>query len=307
MLRQLNQYFIFIILFSAISACSLTSEEVSTDPAYKLRFSTDTIFFDTIFSEIPSITKRLKVYNDHNAAVVIASIGLSNEAGPYELTLNGRKGTSFANTKLLANDSLLVLIDAYVTDRDNDLPYVVEDQLIFATNGNNQEVSIFSWGQDAFYLKDSVIACNTRWTAGKPYIIYDNVLVDSLCTLTLDPGTRVFSHLGSQIYVKGTVTAMGAADNPIILTNDRFDGDFQSYPGQWGGITFLPGSKNNLISYANIRNAEFGIWLGTPDDDDIPDLIIENSIIENMSNSALVAFTSDLEITSPPKPSKLGG
>jgi hypothetical protein len=173
-------------------SCSLTNEEISTDPSFKLRFSADTVFFDTIFSEIPSITRRLRVYNDNSSAVSIASIALADQNTAYALTINGQRGTSFANTKLLAQDSLLILLEALISDRDSDLPYVIEDQLKFSTNGNNQEVFVFSWGQDANYIKDSVLVCNTTWTAGKPYVIFDNALVDSLCTLTIEPGTRVF-------------------------------------------------------------------------------------------------------------------
>jgi hypothetical protein len=103
--------------------------------------------------------------------------------------------------------------------------------------------------------------------------------------------------LASNIFVKGSIKVNGIADNRVLFTNDRFDGDYGLYPGQWGGILFLEGSKNNEIKYADIRNAEVGIWLGTPDADNLADLVLENSIIENMSESAVLAFTSDLEMT----------
>lgn len=278
-------------------SCSLTTEEISTDPSYKLRFSTDTIFFDTLFSEIPSFTQRLKVYNDHNEAVNIASIALNDPISAYELVINGITGTSFESVKLAGKDSLLVLLQASIENRENDYPYIVEDVLKFSTNGNLQDVIIISWGQDANYLKDSVVACNTVFTPGKPYVIYDHLLVDSLCTLTIEPGVRIFSHFGSQIFVKGSLLANGTADSTILFTNDRFDSNYQDFPGQWGGITFLPGSHDNTIRFAEIRNPEFGIWLGTPDEDTIPDLVMENTIISNSSESAVLAFTSDLEMT----------
>ena len=293
---SLKNLFLAGIIASSLS-CSLSSEEISTDPSVKLRFSADTIFFDTIFSEIPSISKRLRVFNDHNKAINIASIKLVDANTPYSITVNGVEGISFGTTKILAKDSILVLVKADITGRGVDSPYVVEDQLQFSTNGNNQEVSIFSWGQDANYLKDSVLVCNTTWTAGKPYVIFDHVLVDTLCTLTIEPGTRIFSHIGSNIYVKGSIKVNGVADDRVLFMNDRFDGNYANYPGQWGGIIFLEGSKDNEIRFADIRNADIGVWLGTPDDDDIADLVIENSIIENMAQYALLAFTSDLEMT----------
>jgi hypothetical protein len=239
----------------------------------------------------------LRVYNDNSSAVNIATISLADPNTPYIITVNGIKGTAFEATRILANDSILILLEANIVNRDSLSPFVVEDQLLFSTNGNNQEVFVFSWGQDANYLKDSVLACNTTWTAGKPYVIFDHVLVDTLCTLNIDAGTRIFSHLGSKIFIKGSIKVNGTADNRVLFINDRFDGDYSLFPGQWGGILFLEGSKNNEIRYADIRNAEVGIWLGTPDADNLADLVLENCIIENMSESAVLAFTSDLEMT----------
>jgi hypothetical protein len=293
---SVQNLFLLVILASGVS-CSLNSEYISTDPSLTLRFSNDTIFFDTIFTEIPSVSKRLRVYNDHGSAVNIATISLADPNTPYIITVNGIKGTAFEATRILAKDSILILLEANIGDRDSLSPYVVEDQLLFSTNGNNQEVSVLSWGQDANYLKDSVLACNTTWKAGKPYVIFDHVLVDTLCTLNIDAGTRIFSHLGSKIFVKGSIKVNGTADDRVLFINDRFDGDYSLFPGQWGGILFLEGSKNNEIRYADIRNAEVGIWLGTPDTDNLADLVLENCIIENMSESAVLAFTSDLEMT----------
>lgn len=284
------------ILASGVS-CSLNSEDFSTDPSLTLRFSNDTIFFDTIFTEIPSVSKRLRVYNDHSGALNIATISLADPNTPYTITVNGIKGTAFETTRILANDSILILLEANIGNRDSLSPYIIEDHLLFSTNGNNQEVFVLSWGQDANYLKDSVLACNTTWKAGKPYVIYDHVLIDTLCTLNIEPGTRIFSHLGSKIFVKGSIKVNGTAAERVLFINDRFDGDYSLFPGQWGGILFLEGSKNNEIRYADIRNAEVGIWLGTPDADNLADLVLENCIIENMSESAVLSFTSDLEMT----------
>ena len=291
------QNILLLAILASGFSCSLSDQEISTDPSHTLRFSTDTIFFDTIFTQIPSVTKRLRVFNDHNSAVSVATIALADLNTSYLITVNGIEGTAFEATKILANDSILILLKANINNRDSLSPYVVEDRLVFSTNGNSQEVSVFSWGQDANYLKDSVLACNTTWTTGKPYVIYDHVLVDSLCTLNIDPGTRIFSHLGSNIYIKGSLKVNGTAADRVLFMNDRFDGNFALYPGQWGGIVFLEGSTGNEIRYADIRNAEVGIWLGTPDDDNLADLVLENCIIENMSGSGVLAFTSDLEMT----------
>lgn len=294
------QFLVYLLLFSLFSGAFFSCKPPETEFTFEkiqLRFSQDTVYFDTLISTVKSITRRLRVYNDETKAVTIGHIGITDASNAFSITVNGIEGNDFENTDLLAGDSLLILLNATLEEQNQDLPFVVEESLSFSTNGNDQEIPVIAWGQDAHFLRDSVLVCNTTWTAGKPYVIYDNILVDSLCSLTLEPGTRVYSHFGSTIYVQGTLHANGTAQAPIEFTNDRFDSGFDLAPGQWNGIVFLEGSKDNQISFATIRNARDAIWLGTPDEDATPDLILTNTVIENTSGSGVLAFTSDLSMT----------
>ena len=286
-----------MVFFTVVIYSCKPPETEFTNEKIQLRFTEDTVYFDTLISTVKSITRRLRVYNDEPKAVTIGYIGITNASNAFSITVNGIEGNDFENTDLLAGDSLLILLNATLEEQNQDLPFVVEETLSFLTNGNEQILPVIAWGQDAYFLRDSVLACNSTWTAGKPYVIYDNILVDSLCNLSIEPGTRVYSHLGSSIYVQGTLHANGTVQAPIEFTNDRFDSGFDLAPGQWNGIVFLEGSKDNQISFATIKNAQDAIWLGTPDDDTIPDLTLTNTIIENTSGSGVLAFTSDLSMT----------
>ena len=279
-----------------LAACKPNNVEFELAPV-QLRFSADTVYFDTLLSTVISTTKRLRVFNDDAKAVTISNIDISNSSDAFSLIVNGIEGNSFENTDLLAGDSLLILLKANLQDQNQDLPFVVEEELSFYTNGTSQNVPVIAWGQDAHFLRDSILVCNSIWKAGKPYVIYDNMLIDTLCNLTIEPGTRIYSHIGSIIFVKGSIIAKGNAVAPILFTNDRFDNGFDNAPGQWGGIVFIEGSKANQLDFTHIRNARNGIWLGTPDEDDIPDLVMNNSIIENTSGSGILSFTSDLTLT----------
>lgn len=292
----LKQLSVLLLALISVVSCKPTNPEFGLTPV-QLRFSVDTVYFDTLLSTVTSITKRLRVYNDDSKAVTISHIGISNSSDAFSIALNGVEGTNFENTDLLAGDSLLILLKANLQEQNLDLPYVVEEMVSFSTNGVEQQVPVIAWGQDAHFLRDSIVMCNSVWKAGKPYVIYDNLLIDSLCTLEMEPGTRIFSHLGSIVFVKGTLVTKGSAKAPILFTNDRFDNGFDKAPGQWGGIVFLEGSKSNTMDFTHIRNAQNGIWLGTPDLDTIPDLVMNNSIIENTSQSGILSFTSDLKLT----------
>ncbi|MEX2336860.1 MAG: right-handed parallel beta-helix repeat-containing protein [Fulvivirga sp.] len=299
--------------FLSFLACKPEQEKLTYDSGAKLRFSTDTIFFDTVFTqvntEIRNITRRLKVYNDSKNAVDIQSISLKQPNSPYIIYVNGRPSTNFHDTRLLGNDSLLILIEVTIDPMDENLPFIVADEISFITNDNEQDVKLVAWGQDANFLKDSILACNASWTNERPYVIFNSVLIDTLCTLTIEAGTKIYSHNGSYIFVKGTIAVQGTAENRVVFRNDRLD--FKDVPGQWGGIIFLPGSKNNSIHYTDIRNAETGIYLGTPDDDVQADLLVANTTIENMGGNTnlpvrggglvlpgygILAVTSDLHM-----------
>jgi hypothetical protein len=293
-LRRVQLIFGAILTILAFEACEPEEQIFTTDPEVKLRFSQDTVLFDTVFTSLGSTTRRLTVYNDSKNAVNIASIRTLDSESPFTLTVNGSRGNSFENQRLLGNDSMLVLVDVLIDPMDEDLPFVVEDMVEFETNENLQSLDLVAWGQDAHFLTDSILSCQTTWTADRPYVIYNSVLVDSLCTLVVEAGARIYSHAGSSIYIKGTIDVNGEADQRVLFSNDRFDERYRDAPGQWTGIFFLEGSHSNRIDYTDIRNANYGIWLGTPDNDTIPDLILDGVVIENMAGSGLLGFTSDL-------------
>jgi len=289
---------LYILLLFTISflSCEPGIEKVSSDPSLKLSFSQDTVIFDTIFTSIGSITKRFKVYNRNKEAVNISNIRVAGDLNsPYTIFVNGDEGKEFLNTQIFGEDSILILVKAKIDPTIQNMPFVVEDSVLFNTNGNDQQVKLLAWGQNAHFLNDSIIACNSTWQNDKPYVIINSVLVDSLCTLTIEKGVRIFLHNNSNFYVGGKLIVQGAPNENVIFTNDRLDEPYKSTPGQWNGIFFLEGSKGNAIDYTTIRNSQYGIWLGTPDDDSTPDLVLTNSIIENVAIAGLICFTSDLD------------
>lgn len=278
-----------------LNSCKPDSEVFEENFTGNLGFSTDTVLFDTLFSEVGSITKRLYVRNPSEKAINIDRIELAKGSqSQYTTYINGFDRVLHENVRLLGNDSLLVLVEVLIDPMDQDLPFLVRDSLVFTINSRRQDVKLVAWGQDANFLEDSVLACDVTWTAERPYVIYNSVLVDTLCQLTIEPGTKIFSAGNSYIFAKGSIHAIGSPESRIEFTNDRLDPPFNQTPGQWGGIVLLEGSNTNIFEYATIRNAEFGIRLGAPDEDTIPDVFMEGVIIENMSQAGILSFTSDI-------------
>ena len=293
-MRFLRDYLLFLGICFLVVHCTPEEEEITTDPNAILTFSTDTVFFDTLFTDTTSFTKRFRVFNPQDNAVKLSEISLaSGQNSFYNLIVNGISDKRFEDQIILGKDSLLILVEVNIPSREEDTPFLVEDSVIFNTNQNLQSVNLVAWGQEAhFFRDDSIITCNTVWPADKPYVLYGSILIDSLCSLTIEEGAEIYVNKGASILVKGTLEVNGTAENTVLFRNVRLD--LENALGQWTGLLFLEGSKDNNIRYTTIRNAEFGVRLGTPDNDTIPDLVIENSTIENMSTFGILAFTSDL-------------
>ena len=65
--------------------------------------------------------------------------------------------------------------------------------------------------------------------------MYGRIIVETGCQLTIEPGTNIYGHDGSGIWVRGgTLIAQGNLDNPIVFQGDRLDDLYDDEPGQWG-------------------------------------------------------------------------
>ena len=285
----------FLTLITFIFILAACNEEEVYSEATSLEFSADTLLFDTVFTSVGSFTQRLKVYNPSNKGVTIKNLALAGGSSSYYgLVVNGDQANDFEDIQLLPKDSLLILVNVEVDPSDEDLPFIVKDSIVFSSAGNLWDVDLIAWGQDAYFYSDSIIPCNTVWTADRPYVIYNSILIDTPCQLTIEAGTKVYSHPGSSIFVRGTLLVEGSPENRVLFSNDRLDEGFRNASGQWGGLSFLEGSDNNIIQYTDIRNAVNGIRVGTPDDNDDADLQLLQTRVENMSGYGVLAFTSDI-------------
>lgn len=293
----MKELLLVLFVFAGLALACQPEDEILAEEAVRLQFEKDSVQFDTLFTSEKSVTRRLRVYNPANETVLIESIFLEGGTqSPYTLYVNGSAGKAFGAQSLLPGDSLLLLLEARLPVTADTLPYLANDALVVMNKGLRQEVAVVGWGQNAIFLGDSVLACNSLWDSPLPYIIEKSILVDSLCSLTIGKGSRLYFKPGAYLYVKGSLIARGDSleQDRILFRNHRHGPLYDKQPGQWGGLIFLPGSKDNRLSYCDIRNAEYGVYLGTPDEDSIPDLELSYCRIENSLLGGIVCYTSDL-------------
>ncbi|QHT69499.1 hypothetical protein GXP67_24060 [Rhodocytophaga rosea] len=281
----------------SVWACTPDEEIITTDANARLTFSENAVVFDTIFSGIETITRRLTVYNPNKKALSIDQIYIGNSSeSSYDIIINGRPLADAGNIRLLGGDSLLVLVKARITPRNDTLPFVVYDSLMFETNSNVQNIKLLAWGQDAHFIRyKDTFNCNITWVPGKPYVLLDSMVIKPGCTLTINPGTQVYSFTKAHLIIQGTLDVQGTPQQPVIFAD--FQKLKENAPGQWGGIVFEPSSTNNHIYGAEIRNATIGLDVRISDADTLPDIKVENTIIKNMLETAVSALNSDISLT----------
>ena len=291
----MRNFLLVVLAMWVVVSCSLDEENISSNPNLDLLFSTDTVAFDTLLSSSRSSTRRIKVINPNNEAINLSSITLGKgDASDYTAIINGRTTAQLLNQTLLGGDSLLILVEVNVTPRNEDLPYLVKDSIVFEWNTNRFHIKLVTYGQDGNRRSKEVI-CDEVWSKDRPHIVTDTLLVSPGCRLTIEPGASVYFENDAALFIQGSLHAVGDSANRIEFRNARFDGIYDQVPGQWNGIYFLEGSSNNEIRFADIYNGQIGLRVGIPDDDDEPDVRVSHSKIFNMSFAGILAFTSDIE------------
>ncbi|MFV8370558.1 hypothetical protein [Flavobacterium sp. LB2R40] len=327
---RLKIVLLYIGIVFAISSCRSDFETVASSG--DLKFSKDTIYLDTVFTNIGSSTYRLKVYNKSENDITIPSIKLGKGLNSkYRMTVDGMQGTegkTFNNIVLLAKDSLYIFIETTANIADaNPTDFLYTDQIQFDSGANLQNVELVTLIQDAvflypkrfadgttetlpigkekidgFYLDDtdSTNGNELLFTNAKPYVIYGYAAVPANKTVTFEAGARVHFHANSglivaskaSIQVNGTRSITNKLENEVIFEGDRLEPDFSDVPGQWGSIWLVDGSTNNSINHLTIKNATIGLLIQNNDGTTVS---VKNTQIYNSSNYGILAQTARID------------
>lgn len=287
---------ILLVFLSLVYIISCEDEKYVSSPDAQLKFSADTIMFDTIFSTIGSTTQYLKVYNPYNQKILISKIRLAGgEKSKFRLNINGVMSNELDNIEIASQDSMYIFVEVTVDPSGQDAPMVVKDSIEFTTNANLQDIDLVAWGQDFNLIKTQIIKKSAHWTREKPYLVYNYMYVDSNATLTIDPGTKVYFHHEAGLYVKGKVLVNGTAANPVVFQGDRLEKVYSDVPEQWKGILLYSGSSGNEFNFAEIRNANVGLQVGTIEHEGSASATLNGTKIQNMSYAGIFAMKSEIK------------
>lgn len=228
-----------------------------------LEFSKDTIYLDTIFTNIGSSTYNLKVYNRSDTDISIPTVRLGQgEASNYRLNVDGLPGKEFQNVELLANDSLFIFVETTAdieTLAQNSLEFLYTDAIEFDSGNNFQKVELVTLIKDAVFIYpnrdnttgvietltfdvdgDGTVDETTlqgrfledselTFTNEKPYVIYGYAAVDEGDILTVEAGARVHFHANSGLLITNDaslkVNGALSTDQDLLENEVIFEGD----------------------------------------------------------------------------------
>ena len=273
-----------------------------------LEFSRDTVYLDTVFTNIGSSTYTLKVYNRSDKDIKIPSIKLGEgENSKYRLMVDGMSGKVFSNVELLAKDSMFVFIETtidYSEYANSETTFLYTDQIQFSSINGQQNVELVTLVQDAYFLyqkpdEDDLVLDETDeingneliWTNEKPYVIYGYAKVPNNKILEVQEGAKIYLHDSSAILVtdNASIQVNGTIENPVVFEGDRLEPFFSDVPGQWDMIFLSSGSVNNSFKNTIIKNSIIGLFAQNCS------LSLENVQIYNASNFGILAYTADID------------
>lgn len=312
----MKKHFFYTIVIIAIALIACNKEDkFTTSSGDMLEFSLDTLRFDTVFTELGSATRFIKVYNRHKESIRISRVALGEGANSkFRLNVDGIPTNDETGDIIIFPEDSIYIFGEVTINPDDPLsisPFVIHDEIIFETNGNDQRVTLEAWGQNANYIpsryhKDSIefLPCNGDiiWDDPKPYVVYGIIVIES-CKLTIAAGTRVHVHGGisqgldesddlvvynsGRIFIgpNGQIEVNGTLEDPVIIQGDRLEEGFEETSGQWTGIIIGKGSRNNSFEHAIVKNSLFGIFA-----DSASELSLKNTQIYNTGGVGLAAL-----------------
>jgi hypothetical protein len=315
------QTVLILLIIVAVSSCRKDFSTVASSG--KLEFSKDTVFLDTIFTNIGSATYNLKVYNRSSNAISIPEIRLENGiTSNYRLNVDGISGKIFQDIEILGNDSIFVFVETTVDVTSVPDP-LYTDKILFDSGDNQQDVDLVTLVQDATfifperdpitmeidqltlngqattiqgrYLEDNELT----FTNEKPYVIYGYAAVPPNKTLTIEAGAKIHFHNNSGLIVDelGTLKVNGTLNEKVTFEGDRLEPFFDKVPGQWGTIWMRAGSKDNELNHSIIKNGIIGVLVDSLGTANIPTLKIDNTEIYNQSSFGILGREAEIEAT----------
>jgi len=152
----MRRLLLLLLIGFAVSLTSCRNDFDFESRTGGLEFSKDTVYLDTVFTDIGSSTYTLKVYNRSDKNISIPSVRLGKgTTSKYRLMVDGIAGQVFENVEILAKDSMYIFVSVTAEVADaNPTDFLYTDKILFGDelNPNHQKVELVTLIQDAYFI-----------------------------------------------------------------------------------------------------------------------------------------------------------
>jgi len=290
-----RNYLPILLILSLAMAIGCKKESFTNSTEAKLSIGNDSLRFDTVFTTAGSVTQYFLIKNENKQKINISNVQLmGGNASAFKMNVDGSQGTQFTNIEIAGNDSMYVFVRVNVNPNASNQPFVIRDSIKLQWNGNTSFKQLEAWGQNANYIRSTILRGNITWTKDKPYVILGGMIVDTNAVLTIQQGTRIHLNADAPFIVDGTLIINGTKTDSVVFRSNRLDDPYRDYPGAWPGIYFRGSSINNQLTYSYIKNAYQGIVVERPSSNTNPKLTLNNCVLDNIYDIGLFAVNSSV-------------
>ena len=290
-----RNYFTILLILCLALMIGCKKESFTNSSESKLIIGNDSLQFDTVFTTAGSVTQYFLIKNENKQKINISNVQLmGGAASAFKMNVDGSEGTQFNNIEIAGNDSMYVFVRVNINPNANNQPFVIRDSIKLQWNGNTSYKQLEAWGQNAHYIRSTILQGNINWTKDKPYVILGGMIVDTNAVLTIQQGTRIHLNADAPFIVDGTLIINGTKSDSVVFRSNRLDDPYRDYPGAWPGIYFRGSSINNQLTYTYVTNAYQGIVVEKVASNVNPKLTLNNCVLDNIYDIGLLAVNSSV-------------
>ncbi len=279
-----------LVLYILLSSCE---RDFSSAPSLSsLRFSADTLSFDTVFSGEVSPTAYITLKNTGSNDVTIASIALQGgENSHFGININGQNATEVSNVRLAHDDSLYIFVNVKnPTADDGNAISLISDKILVSSDQNTWSATLLALLMNVVRVSGSINS-DALWAQDSiPYYITDSLLIAPDATLSISGGTTLLMGTNANIIVEGQLLLNGSDLSKIRLRQIRQDAFYSDIPGQWGALYLRQGAAAQL-SGVEISCATDGIII-----DSLASLNATNVWLRDVSHGGISASHASVSL-----------
>src|SRR5947208_7136347 len=97
----MNRTIILLTIMISFLALACRKQGFIESPDARIRFSEDTLFFDTVFTKTGSVTQYFTIHNENNQKIRLTSVQLKGGSNsPFKINVDGAPGPEVNNLEI---------------------------------------------------------------------------------------------------------------------------------------------------------------------------------------------------------------